>query len=105
MLLHRLKAKYLHPIQRKYVKVIKRKQFNLTIAEEVTFGVKLLAAILEVPHYVIAEHLLQLGSYHVIKAIEDPEKRGKLIEHLVKVHLLGDELIDDENILRLGEKE
>jgi len=39
----------------------------------------------------------------VIKTIEDPEKRGKLIEHLVKVHLPGNELSDDEDILRLGE--
>ena len=55
--------------------------------------------------YVIGEHILQLGTYHVLAAINDPEKRQKLQEHLVKVHLLTDELSDDEDILRLGQKD
>ena len=101
-LLHRLKAKYRHKIERKYAKVIKRRQFNLTIAEEVIIGVKAMAAILEVPRYVITEHLLQIGTYHTLKAAKDTQKREKLVEHLVKVHLLGNELTDDEDILRLG---
>ena len=63
-----------------------------------------MAAILEVPMYVIAEHLLQVGSYHVWKGVKDPKNREKLVEHLVKVHLLADELSDDEEILRLGEE-
>jgi len=41
----------------------------------------------------------------VFAAINDPEKRQKLQEHLVKVHLLGDELTDDEDILRLIDKD
>ena len=48
-LLHRLKAKYHCIIGKEYVKTIKRKQFNLTMAEEVILGVKLIAAILKVP--------------------------------------------------------
>jgi len=63
-----------------------------------------MATILEVPRYVIAEHLLQLGSYHLIGVIKDREKREKLVEHLVKVHLLGDELSDDEAVLRLDQE-
>ena len=30
--------------------------------------------------------------------------RQKLMEHLVKIHLLGNELKDDESILKIGEK-
>ena len=104
-LLRRLKTKYLHPIERKYVKAIKRKQVNFNCSEDIIDGTKLLAAILEVPQYVVAEHLLQVGSYHLIGAIRDREKREKLVEHLVKVHLLGNELSDGEDILRLGEKD
>jgi len=103
-LLHRLKAIYRHKLERKYAKTIKRKQLNFNCSEDIILGVQFLAAVLEIPRYVIAEHLLQLGSYHVVKAIKDPEKRDKLVEHLVKVHLLGNELADDGNILRLGEE-
>ena len=104
-LLHRLKAKYHHRIEKKYAKVIRRRQLNFNCGEGIIIGIKLLAAILEVPRYVIAEHLLQLGSYHVLTVINDKGKRQKLQEHLVKVHLLGDELSDDEDILRLSEED
>ena len=104
-LLHRLKAKYRHIIERKYIKVIRRRQFNMTIAEEMIIGVELLAAIHDVPKYVITEHLLQVGSYYILLASNDPQKRQQLQEYLFKVHLLGNELSDDEEILRLGETE
>jgi uncharacterized membrane-anchored protein YjiN (DUF445 family) len=103
-LFHRLKARYNHRADRKYTKVIRRRQFNMTIAEEMITCVKLLAAIYKVPGYVITEHLLQVGSYHILQVSNDPQKRQKLEEHLVKVHLLGNELSDDESILRLGEE-
>jgi len=102
-LLHRLKAKYRHKIEKKYAKAINRKQLNFNCSEDIILGVKFMAAILEVPRYVIAEHLLQVGSYHLIGVIKDRQRREKLAEHLVKVHLLGDELSNDEDLLRLGE--
>ena len=101
-IINRLRAKYHHIVERKYIKTIKRKQFNLTMAEEIILGVKLIATILEVPLYVACEHILQVGSYQLLRVLNDPQKRQKLTEHLVKVHLLGDELKDDEGILRLG---
>ena len=104
-LLHRLKAKYHHGGGGKHTKAIRRRQFNMTIAEEIILGVKFIAAILEVPQYVACEHILQVGRFHLLKAISDPEKQQKLTEHLVKAHLLGNELSDDESILRLGETE
>ena len=102
-LLDLLKAKYRHRIERKRNKVINRRQFNITCSRDIIFGVKSIAAILDVPFYVIAEHMLQVGSYHVLMTMKDEEKRQQLQEHLVKVHLLGNELTDDEKILRLGE--
>jgi hypothetical protein len=103
-LLHLLKAIYRHKIERKYPKAIERRQFNITCSQDIIVGVKFIAAILEVPYYVIAEHMLQVGSYHILKAAKDPQQREKLVEHLVKVHLLGDELTDDEDILTLAGK-
>ena len=95
-------AKYRRLLDRRHVKAIKRRQFNVTIDAQLVLGVKFLAMILKVPRYVITEHLLQVGSYHILQALEDPEKREELEKHLIDVHLLGSELQDDEDILRLG---
>ena len=77
----------------------------MTIDAELVLGVKFLAAILTVPRYVITEHLLHVGSYHIVQALEDPEKRQELEKHLTEVHLLGTQLTDDEDILRLSEED
>lgn len=53
---------------------------------------------LEVRRYVITEHLLHVGTYHMLTAIRDEDKRQKLEEHLVKGRLLGSELHDDEDV-------
>jgi len=73
----------------------------MTIDAGLVLGVKFLAIILKVPRYVITEQLLQVGSYHIVQALEDPGKRQELEKHLIEVHLLGSELQDDESILRL----
>jgi len=101
-ILRRFITKYHQLLDRRYVKAIRRRQFNMTIDAQLVLAVKFLAIILKVPRYVITEHLLQVGSYHIVQALEDPEKRQELEKHLIEVHLLGSELQDDENILRLG---
>ena len=100
-ILRRLLTKYRQLLDRRQVKVIKRRQFNTTIDEGLVDGVKLLAIVLEVPRYVVVEHLLQVGTYHIYRAMQDSEKRQELQKHLVGVHLLGNELLADERILRL----
>ena len=94
-------TKYRQLLDRRHGKAIRRRQFNMTIDAELVVGVKFLAIILKVPRYVITEHLLQVGSYHILQALEDPEKRQELEKHLIEVHLLGSELQDDESILEL----
>jgi len=84
------------------MKTIKRKQYNLTMSEEIISNIKLIAAILEVPQYVVCEHVLQMGMYQLSYVLNNPEKRQKLIDHLIQVHLLGDELKEDEELLMLG---
>jgi hypothetical protein len=100
-LFNRLKGRYFHKIEKKYVKTIKRKQLNFNCSEDIILATKVMAATLEVPYCFVAEHLLQVGSYHILQALKDPQKQQKLQEHLVKVHLLGSELLDDESILKL----
>lgn len=102
-LFHRLKAKYSHKVEKKYTKTVKRQQLNVNCSEDIIDAVRFIAITLEVPLYVVAEHLLQVGLYHLLEGVKDPKNREKLISHLVEVHLLGDELTDDEDILRLGE--
>ena len=94
-------TKYRRLLDRRHVKAIKRRQFNMTIDAELAQGVKFLAAILTVPRYVITEHMLQVGCYYILHAMQDPEKREELEKHLVEVHLLGNELQDGEDILKL----
>lgn len=101
-LLRGFRTKYRQLLDRRHVKAIRRRQFNMTIDAELVRSVKLLAAILKVPRYVITEHLLQVGSYHIYQVLQDSARRQQLQEHLVKGHLLGSELSDDEDILRLG---
>jgi len=99
-ILRRFITKYHQLLDRKH-KAITRRQFNMTIDAELVLGVKLLAEILKVPRYVIVEHLLQVGSYHISQVLENPEKRQLLEKHLIEVHLLGSELRDNEDILKL----
>ena len=63
-LISRLKTRYQHKIEKRYIKMIKRKQFNLTMAQDIILGVKLIAASLEVPLYVACEHIL-LSLIHI----------------------------------------
>ena len=100
-ILSRFLTKYRQLLDRRHVKAIKRRQFNVTIDAGLVDGVKLLAMILKVPRYVITEHLLQVGTYHIYQALQDREKRQQLEQHLIDGHLLGSELLDDESILKL----
>ena len=59
-------------IGRKTSKTIVRKQFNLTVDERIIPKVKLIATILQVPTYVACEHILQVGSKHVLQGINEP---------------------------------
>jgi hypothetical protein len=100
-ILSRFLTKYHQLLDRRQAKTTKRRQFNMTVDAGLVDGVKLLAMILKVPRYVITEHLLQVGTYHMYQALQDREKRQQLEQHLIDGHLLGSELLDDDHILRL----
>lgn len=89
--------KYRQLLDRNHAKAVKRRQFNMTINAELVRSVKLLAATLKVPCYVITEHMLQVGCYYILHALKDTGKRQELKEHLGDVHRLGSELHDGQS--------
>ncbi|MFC1998625.1 hypothetical protein ACFLVR_03150 [Chloroflexota bacterium] len=91
---NKLTTTYHRLLGNKY-KIAKRRQFNLTLNENIIDGVRAISATLELPLRVTTEHLLQTGVYHLQDILYDPQKRAKLQEHLVNVHLLGRELDED----------
>jgi len=104
-LLKRLKARYLHPVERKYVKTIARRQLNFACNENLVLAITGLSRLLKVPKYVIAEHALQVGLQETFEdVIQGAEQRETLTEHLVKIHLLGEEVVDDDEVLGLEER-
>ena len=103
-IIDRLTTTYHRLIGSKYNKAVKRKQFNLTINEDIVEAVRFIATMLEVPLYVACEHLLQVGSFHLLEDLDDPERRESLKEHLVNVHLLGRELDEDGFLVTSGKK-
>jgi uncharacterized membrane-anchored protein YjiN (DUF445 family) len=50
--------------------------------------VKILAQSLEVPIYVLTEHLIQLGAKEVAELVQDEALKDQLCRHLVRDHLL-----------------
>jgi len=70
----------------------------MTIAEDIITAVSTIASMLEVPKYVAVEHLLQVGALQIIQDMHDQDSRQALIDHLVRVHLLGNELLEDNEI-------
>ena len=57
--------------------------------------VRATAARLQVPIYPFAEHLLQLGLYHVLPALKDKALEKPLQDHLRAQHLLQKDLEDE----------
>ena len=87
-IINKLTTTYHRLLGNKY-KVAKRRQFNLTLNENIIDGVRAISATLELPLYVTTEHLLQVAVFNLQDILYDPQKRAKLQEHLVNVHLLG----------------
>ena len=74
------------PLNRKKRRI--RKVFGFSCDPKLAVGVRMIAADLEVPIYVVAEHLLQLGAAQIYPDLEDEEAKRQLQEHLVSHHLL-----------------
>lgn len=97
-----LKARHRYRLKKKNLEAINRKQFNMTINARMVDGIKYLASKFGVPRYAITEHLIQVGTYHVVRASEDLDKDNLLKAHLINSHLLGDGGSEAEELMRLG---
>jgi len=83
---------------------VRLKQFNTTISPDLISGVKVLAATYGVPRWVIAEHALQIGFFHLIKSGADSKKEELVRNHLLENHLLSKMFMpDSQGIIRLNE--
>jgi hypothetical protein len=83
---------------------VRVKQFNTTISADLIEGVKTFSAMLGVPMWVLVEHTLQSGFYHLLMACRDPKKEKIVRDHLIKHHLLSSEFVADNiDIIRLDE--
>ena len=66
--------------------------------QNLTLGVKLLAADLGTPIYPVVEHLLQLGAAQILPALQREELKKQLQEHLL-VPSLGEKNQNDLDML------
>ncbi len=98
-----LKARYESVMKKREEKPRERRQFNMVIDKSLVFLVRFFAYKLGLPRYVVVEHLLQVGLYYLVRTMEDPGQWEVLHQHLIDKHLLGGEVPDSEDILRLGE--
>ena len=75
---------YYHVTGRRCNKTTKRKQFNVTMDEVIILKVRLIAAILKVPTYSACEHVLQVGSNHMLQDLKNRQSREGIRRELVK---------------------
>ncbi len=89
----RICRKYKKKFKSRFVrKEIGRKQFNIICDERLIQGLKFSARQLEVPVYVITEHAMQLGLQEIHLEKHDAAYKENLQRHLIKHHLLVDNL-------------
>ncbi len=99
----RVYRKYAKKLRSRFVrKEIARRQFNIICDERLIQALKFTARYLEVPVYVITEHAMQLGLREIHLERHEPAYKENLQRHLIKHHLLVDNLdpIDE----RLGNR-
>ena len=99
----RICRKYTKRFKSKFVrKEIARRQFNIICDERLIEALKFSAKCFEVPVYVITEHAMQLGLQEIHLEEHDAAYKENLQRHLIKHHLLVDNLdpIDE----RLGNR-
>jgi hypothetical protein len=99
----RVCRKYTKKFKSKFIqREIGRKQFNVLCDQRLIQALKFTARYLEVPVYVITEHAIQLGLHEIHLEKHEPAYKENLQRHLVRHHLLVDNLdpIDE----RLGNR-
>ena len=89
----RVCRKYTKKFKSKFIqREIGRKQFNVLCDQRLIQALKFSAKDLEVPVYVVTEHAIQLGLHEIHLEKHDPAYKENLQHHLIKHHLLVDNL-------------
>ena len=99
----RICRKYAKKLKGRFIRrEITRKQFNIICDERLIQALKFSAKCFEMPVYVITEHAMQLGLQEIHLEKHDAAYKENLQRHLIKHHLLVDNLdpIDE----RLGNR-
>ena len=86
-------------LERKYDRKVKRVQFNIQCDSHLVRYIKIMANRLEVPVYVLGEHLLQLGTTEAVVLIQDEKQKEDLARHLVRDHLLVTGILPEHEIV------
>ena len=102
-LLNLLKKKCEDEIGKKDMEARQRRQLNMVVDGRLIDVVKTQAAQFTVPRDCLGEHLLEIGCFYLIRAMEHEDKAKMLRRHLINVHLIDNGIDDSEAILRIGE--
>ncbi len=84
----RVVKRYKRKLESHFKKQVDRGQFNIMLDSQLAALVKATARRLEVPTYVLSEHLLQLGVVEVMALMQDEALTERLGRHLLDQHLL-----------------
>src|SRR5665811_298394 len=104
----RQKKQYINALKGKPVSHIKalsrvRKQLNVVVDSRLHGYLKRLAVKFSLPRDIIAEHILELGVFHMERILDNDDLVMKIRQHLIDDHQLSKNAIDNEAILRIGE--
>ncbi|MFC2019305.1 hypothetical protein ACFLU4_05035 [Chloroflexota bacterium] len=80
--------RYKKKLEKRFSKQVARVQCNFVCDSRIAQRLRGLARRLEVPIYVLAEHILQLGLQEVLAIMDDEALHERLCRHLVQDHLL-----------------
>lgn len=101
----RIKARLLSSVDTDEMAEGIKKQYNVVIDKELIAEIRYLASKCDSNRSATAEHMLEIGAFYLARALENPQKREIVVNHICDKHLLG--IIhgaDDPAVLLLGEK-
>jgi len=80
-----------------------REQLNMVVDKRIKGYLEVCKIKLNVNRDIVGEHMLEIGSYYMVKIVNNDESLAKLRRHLVDDHQLEGGRDDTEDILRMGE--
>jgi len=82
---------------------LEREQLNMVVDKRIKEYLEICKIKLNVNRDIVGEHMLEIGSYYMVRIVNNDESLAKLRRHLVDDHQLEGGKDDTEDILRMGE--